>query len=57
MNRKTISILSIGAACILSAGTAAACDQRVTIRMRGNAESLNAAVAAAVLMWELQKNR
>lgn len=41
----------------LSAGTAAACDQRVTIRMRGNAESLNAAVAAAVLMWELQKNR
>lgn len=31
------------------------CDLLVTIPMRGRAESLNAAAAAAILMWEMQK--
>ena len=34
-----------------------ACRERVTIPMKGRAESLNAAGAAAILMWELMKNR
>ena len=29
-----------------------ACDRRITIRMKGRAESLNAAMAAGILMWE-----
>ncbi len=33
--------------------TAAACDACVTIPLRGRAESLNAAAAAAVLIWEM----
>ena len=32
-----------------------ACARRITIPMRGNAESLNAASAAAILMWEMTK--
>lgn len=35
--------------------TCAACTGRVTIPMKGRAESLNAAVAACITMWELQK--
>lgn len=31
------------------------CDRRVTIPMRGKIESLNAAVAAGILMWEMGK--
>lgn len=31
------------------------CDHRLTIPMRGRAESLNAAAAAAVILWEMQK--
>lgn len=31
-------------------------DERITIRMDGNAESLNAGVAAAVTMWEMVRN-
>lgn len=34
---------------------AALCDRRVTIPMIGRAESLNAATAATVLIWEMQK--
>lgn len=33
------------------------CNNRVTIRMRGNAESLNAAAAAAIAMWEMVKGK
>ena len=29
------------------------CDRRITIKMNGNAESLNAAVAASIVMWEM----
>ncbi len=32
-------------------------DKCVTIRMRGNAESLNAAAAAAIAMWEMVKGK
>lgn len=31
------------------------CDEFIFIEMKGNAESLNAAVAASVIMWEMQK--
>ena len=34
-----------------------ACGRRVTIRMKGRAESLNAAAAAAILLWEIEKRR
>jgi TrmH family RNA methyltransferase len=37
----------------MTESTIAACDQTVTIPMEGRAESLNAAVAASILMWEL----
>jgi TrmH family RNA methyltransferase len=36
---------------------ASACDRRVTIPMHGNIESLNAAMAAGIILWEVQKNR
>lgn len=36
--------------------TAAACIHRITIPMPGRAESLNAAAAAAILMWEMRRN-
>lgn len=39
----------------LPASVSEACDYRLTIHMAGNTESLNASVAAAVLMWELSK--
>jgi TrmH family RNA methyltransferase len=32
------------------------CKSQVTIRMKGHAESLNAAAAASVIMWEIQKS-
>ena len=31
------------------------CDYRITIPMKGRAESLNAAVAASIVMWEMMK--
>lgn len=33
-----------------------ACDEKVTIPMLGRAESLNAAMAAGILMWEMMRN-
>lgn len=35
--------------------TAAVCDTRITVPMAGRAESLNAAVAAAIILWELNR--
>ena len=32
-----------------------ACDEKLIIPMQGNAESLNAAMAAGILMWEMVK--
>lgn len=37
----------------LSRETAEKCDERITIKMHGTADSLNAAAAASILMWEL----
>lgn len=39
----------------LSPSLRAACTHQVTIPMKGRAESLNAAAAAAILMWEIEK--
>ena len=39
----------------VSPETMAACDARVTIPMAGRAESLNAAAAGAILVWEIMK--
>ncbi len=35
--------------------TISACQRRITIPMSGNAESLNAAIASGILMWEMMK--
>lgn len=35
--------------------TIAACRRKITIPMKGRAESLNAAVAASIIMWEMMK--
>ena len=39
----------------LSDSVIAACRKKVTIPMRGRAESLNASAAAAILMWEISR--
>ncbi len=39
----------------LTEETANACTYRITIPMSSNAESLNAAIAAGILMWEMMK--
>lgn len=39
----------------LSRETAMRCDRRITIPMNGTINSLNAAMAAGILMWELKK--
>ncbi|MEE0946261.1 MAG: RNA methyltransferase [Acutalibacteraceae bacterium] len=39
----------------LTEKTVAACDRSITIEMKGRAESLNAAAAAAIVMWEMVK--
>lgn len=39
----------------LESETASRCDKRITISMRGNIDSLNAATAAAILLWEMTR--
>lgn len=39
----------------LPAEITAECDKKLTIRMHGNVNSLNAATAASIIMWELTK--
>ena len=39
----------------LSDEVIAACSHKVTIPMKGRAESLNASAAAAILMWEISR--
>lgn len=41
----------------LTDGVIRACEQRVTIPMKGRAESLNAAASASILMWEMLRGR
>lgn len=40
----------------LSSELLAACDEKITIPMQGRAESLNAAMAAGILMWEMMRD-
>ena len=54
--------MSAGALCVignegngLKPQTVAACKQRVTIPMAGRAESLNASMAAGIVMWEMTR--
>lgn len=58
---EPLSAISLGAGCVpvigneangLTAETVAACAKRLTIPMAGRAESLNAAVAACIVLWE-----
>lgn len=39
----------------LSHEEASVCDEKITIKMNGNIDSLNAAVAASLFMWEMTK--
>ena len=39
----------------LSSEQVQSCDRRITIPMKGSAESLNAAMAATILIWEMAK--
>ena len=41
----------------LRADTVAACKHRVTIPMAGRAESLNASMAAGIILWEMCRNK
>lgn len=41
----------------LTEAAVAACNRRVTIPMAGRAESLNASMAAGILMWELRRRK
>ena len=41
----------------LTPDTVSACTRRVTIPMAGNAESLNASMAAGIVMWEMIRSR
>lgn len=38
----------------LSPEVISCCDEKITIKMRGNTESLNAAMAAGIIMWQMQ---
>ena len=56
VEKSESSVLIIGnEANGIESGTAKCADYRITIPMRGRAESLNAAAAAAVLIWEFCK--
>ena len=53
---------SVGAVCVIgnegngiSKDIIDACGEKITIKMNGRAESLNAATAAAIMMWEMEK--
>lgn len=61
---KPVQDVAKGAGCVVVIGNegngvsqavAQAADERITIPMRGKAESLNAAAAAAILLWEFFK--
>ncbi len=41
----------------LSPEIAAACDRRITIPMHGTVESLNAAMAAGIILWEVKRGK
>ena len=37
----------------MSAQDVALCDERITIRMHGNINSLNVATAGSIILWEM----
>ena len=41
----------------LSESTVSRCDEKITIKMHGTVESLNAAMAAGIIMWELMRGQ
>lgn len=41
----------------LSEEHAQLCDEKITIKMQGNIESLNAAMAAGIILWEMKKKQ
>jgi len=63
-NAEKVTDLKFESPCIVAIGnegnglkeeTINACNRKITIPMQGRAESLNAAVAASILMWEMIK--
>lgn len=61
---KLLQTIKFSGACVLLLGNegggldkevATACSERVTIKMNGNAESLNVSMAACIFMWEMTK--
>lgn len=66
VDAKDVTGAGLGTGCVvavgnegngLTAGCEDACGERVTIRMDGRAQSLNAASAASILMWEMVRGR
>lgn len=41
----------------LSAEDSSCCDEKITIKMQGNINSLNAAMAGGIILWEMFRNR
>jgi len=54
LGEKTVCVIGNEGSGVTDA-TANGCQQRVRVPMRGRAESLNAAMAAAIIMWELMR--
>ena len=54
---KVVASLGRDTPSTLGLRAVAACDGRVTIPMAGRAESLNAAMAAGIIMWETVRPR
>lgn len=63
-NASQLTDADFSGSCLIAVGnegnglkdaTVSACKYKVTIPMNGNAESLNAAIASGILMWEMMK--
>ena len=63
-NAKKVTEITFESPCVIAIGnegnglkndTIESCNEKITIPMAGRAESLNAAVAASILMWEMIK--
>ena len=58
MTEKIAALTEIGVtACCSEAEVVQQCERRITIPMKGDMESLNAAMAAGIMMWEMTKPR
>ena len=63
-DEREITDISFDSPCVVCVGnegnglkqaTVDACNERITIQMKGRAESLNASVASGIIMWEMVK--